>query len=90
MFRYHKSGACSLSQFLPDRPLKLGDARLIINPGGVGQPRDGNPRASYAIYDSQTREVTLRRVAYDISATQAKMMAHHLPPRLAARLSYGL
>jgi diadenosine tetraphosphatase ApaH/serine/threonine PP2A family protein phosphatase len=63
---------------------------LIINPGAVGQPRDGDPRASYAIYDSETRQVKLYRIPYDIAATQAKMVEQRLPMRLVARLSYGV
>jgi len=62
---------------------------LIINPGGVGQPRDGDPRASYAIYDSETRLIRLYRVPYDIRSTQDRMVTHGLPMRLVSRLSYG-
>jgi len=89
VFRYSETGACSLSHFSPNIGLVLGESRLIINPGGVGQPRDGDPQASYAIYDSETGVVRLYRVSYDISATQAKMAEQGLPMRLAARLSYG-
>ena len=70
--------------------LALGEKRLIINPGGVGQPRDGDPRASYAIYDSEARSVTQCRIPYDIGATQARMVEHRLPMRLVTRLSYGV
>jgi diadenosine tetraphosphatase ApaH/serine/threonine PP2A family protein phosphatase len=69
--------------------LALGKNRLIINPGGVGQPRDGDPRASYAIYDSEANLVKLYRLPYDFKSTQDKMMRAGLPVRLAARLSYG-
>ncbi len=89
VFRYTDTGACSFSQFSTNIGLVLGKSRLIINPGGVGQPRDGDPRASYAIYDSETGVIKLYRVTYDISATQNKMAKHGLPVRLAARLSYG-
>ena len=89
VFRYGETGSCSFSQLLTNVRLVLGKSRLIINPGGVGQPRDGDPRASYAIYDSGIRLVKLYRVAYDIAATQAKMLKHNLPMRLVARLSYG-
>ena len=74
----------------PEEALKLGKTRLIINPGGVGQPRDGDPRASYAIYDSEAHTLSLRRVSYDVPTTQHKMLAAGLPPRLATRLSYGM
>ncbi|HEX73991.1 MAG TPA: metallophosphoesterase family protein [Dehalococcoidia bacterium] len=90
VFEYNETGACLVSEFPVDNILKLAKNRLIINPGGVGQPRDGDPRASYAIYDSQARSVTLYRVPYDIGATQARMMEHKLPVRLIMRLSYGM
>jgi len=78
------------ARHLSDGGLELGKARLIINVGGVGQPRDGDPRACYAVYDSDARTVTLRRVPYDIDSTQRKMVAAGLPSRLATRLSYGM
>lgn len=89
VFSYDESGACSSRQFLTNVGLALGRSRLIINPGGVGQPRDGNPQASYALYDSETRLVSLYRVPYDIRSTQGKMVAHGLPMLLVARLKYG-
>jgi len=67
----------------------LGDQRLILNPGGVGQPRDGDPRAGYAVYDTDARTVTYYRVEYDIAATQQAMEAAGLPRWLSERLSYG-
>ena len=70
-------------------PYYLGEARLIINPGGVGQPRDGDPRAAYAIYDSEEDTVTHYRVRYDIATTQKKMRTHGLPEYLVERLDYG-
>lgn len=69
--------------------VELGSQRLILNPGGVGQPRDGDPRAGYALYDSDAGVVTFFRVEYDIAATQRAMEAAGLPPRLSERLSYG-
>jgi diadenosine tetraphosphatase ApaH/serine/threonine PP2A family protein phosphatase len=79
----------SFSQFLPNVGLALGKSRLIINPGGVGQPRDGDPQASYAIYDSETSIARLYRIPYDIATTQDKMMQAGLPIRLIVRLSQG-
>ncbi|MFC1915433.1 metallophosphoesterase family protein [Chloroflexota bacterium] len=84
-----EDGACSFGRFAPNVGLALGKSRLIINPGGVGQPRDGDPRASYAIYDSESRLVRLYRIPYDIGATQDKMMQNELPIRLVVRLNYG-
>lgn len=69
--------------------VELGEQRLILNPGGVGQPRDGDPRAAYALYDSDIRAVTYHRVAYDIEATQRAMEAARLPRWLIERLSVG-
>ena len=69
--------------------LKLGKKRLVINPGGVGQPRDGDPRASYALYDTEARTVCHYRVEYDIPATQKKMAERGLPTPLIVRLSVG-
>ena len=80
---------CTFSRLVDNIGLALGKSRLILNPGGVGQPRDGDPRASYAIYDSDTRMLRLHRIPYDIAATQDKMMAKGLPVRLAVRLQYG-
>ena len=90
VFKYSGTGACSFNQFSTSIGLALAKNRLIINPGAVGQPRDGNPRASYAIYDSKTRLVRLYRVPYDISITQARMVKYNLPMRLIARLSHGV
>ena len=67
----------------------LGSQRLAINPGSVGQPRDGDPRAAYALYDDVQRAVTLHRVPYDISVTQRKMADVGLPEPLISRLSLG-
>jgi diadenosine tetraphosphatase ApaH/serine/threonine PP2A family protein phosphatase len=63
--------------------------RTLINCGAVGQPRDGDPRAAYGILDTETGTVTLARVAYDVSAAQAKILAAGLPPQLASRLALG-
>jgi len=71
-------------------PLALGVERLIVNPGAVGQPRDGDPRAAYVIYDDAARTLLFRRVAYDVAATQEKMRRADLPSRLVERLSVGM
>jgi predicted phosphodiesterase len=72
-----------------DRPLLLSQSRLLINPGSVGQPRDGDPRASYLILDTVADTITYRRVTYPFEETQAKMLAAGLPSRIIARLAYG-
>lgn len=61
----------------------------IVNAGSVGQPRDGDNRASCAIYDSESKEVTMIRCSYDIEAVQQKMRHASLPLYLIERLSYG-
>jgi diadenosine tetraphosphatase ApaH/serine/threonine PP2A family protein phosphatase len=90
VFRYSDEGKCSYNALQPGVGLILGKDRLIINPGGVGQPRDGDPRASYAIYESEGKTIRLYRVEYDISLTQFRMTQQKLPPQLIARLSQGM
>ncbi len=90
VFSLNEAGACVSSRFLPNIGLVLGKSRLIINPGGIGQPRDGDPRASYAIYDSEAMVIRLYRVSYDVRATQDRMVKYNLPMRLVARLNYGV
>jgi diadenosine tetraphosphatase ApaH/serine/threonine PP2A family protein phosphatase len=70
-------------------PLDLGAQRLIINPGSVGQPRDNNPDASYALLDTQALAWQYYRVPYDVMATQSRMRAADMPERLVLRLSFG-
>lgn len=65
------------------------EQRLILNPGSVGQPRDNDPRAAYAILDTEQMTWELFRVAYPIDLTQSQMRAVHLPRRLIDRLNYG-
>ncbi|MGL4242116.1 MAG: metallophosphoesterase family protein, partial [Beijerinckiaceae bacterium] len=57
--------------------------------GAVGQPRDGDPRAAYALFDPSTRMLTIRRVPYDIDSAAAKIRRAGLPLRLADRLYEG-
>ncbi len=64
-------------------------ARVILNPGSVGQPRDGNPKASYAIFDTSRNVFEVIRVPYDVARTQEAMMEAGLPQVLAARLAIG-
>jgi len=63
--------------------------KCFINTGSGGQPRDGDPRASYLIYEPSARRVDLRRVEYDIATTQRKIIEAGLPERLARRLEQG-
>jgi predicted phosphodiesterase len=61
----------------------------LINAGSVGQPRDGDWRASYAVFDSAAKLVALRRIPYDITVTQNKIHRAGLPSKLAERLLFG-
>ncbi len=70
-------------------PLALGPHRMILNPGSVGQPRDGDPRASYAMLDAENMTWEFRRVAYPVEITQERMRARGLPRRLIERLEMG-
>lgn len=64
--------------------------RVLLNPGSVGQPRDGIPTASWLLLDTDAGSITWQRTAYDVTPVQAAMIAVGLPERLVARLSYGL
>jgi predicted phosphodiesterase len=68
----------------------LAGRRALVNPGSVGQPRDGVPTASYLLLDTDAERCTWHRVAYDIPTVQAAMADAGLPGRLIDRLSYGL
>ena len=63
--------------------------RYLINPGSVGQPRDGNWHASAALYDTATQQVQVLRVPYDLATAQAKIRAAGLPDVLWQRLAVG-
>ncbi len=63
--------------------------KIIVNIGSVGQPRDEDPRASYAVYDDDKGEICVRRVEYDIERAAAKIIEAGLPEALALRLKYG-
>ena len=76
--------------FVEDEDYSLDRERWIINPGSVGQPRDRDPRPSYAIYDSQRGTIGRHRVVYDIPATQEKMRLAQLPQYLIQRLAHGI
>lgn len=90
VFDLDRDGICDLRQLPHELFLRQEGKRLIINCGGVGQPRDGDPRASYAILDDEQEILRHYRVEYDILTTQQKMYDLGLPPRLAGRLSHGV
>jgi len=86
----HIDDSVTLHQLKDKDCLKLETNRLIINPGSVGQPRDNDPRASYALYDSNEGTIQHHRIEYDIKATQEKMLQENLPEFLIYRLSHGM
>jgi predicted phosphodiesterase len=63
--------------------------KYFVNVGAVGQPRDGNPKSAYVVYDMDEGSIELRRLDYDIAAAQKKIIDAGLPPRLADRLAVG-
>ncbi len=65
------------------------DSKYIINVGSVGQPRDGNPKAAYCIYDSDKKNVQIKRISYDIQTVRKKIIAGGLPRFLGERLLIG-
>ncbi|RZP29132.1 metallophosphoesterase [bacterium] len=73
----------------PQRKTLNPRASHLINPGSIGQPRDGDPRAAYAIFDHDTTEVVFVRVTYPVKSAQEKILAAGLPDNLARRLAQG-
>ena len=63
---------------------------IVLNPGSVGQPRDENPEAAFAVFDTATGEIELHRTSYDIEKVIEDMRKAHLPDKLGLRLRYGL
>jgi predicted phosphodiesterase len=70
--------------------VELGGVHALLNPGSVGQPRDGDPRAAYLLLDLDAQRASFRRVEYDVASTQREMREAGLPEMLAARLELGL
>ena len=90
---YSKHGDQVAGRFLsgPVNLLKIEKGvSYLINPGSVGQPRDRNPRAAFAVYDRELRQVRFHRVEYEIAEAQKKILQAELPAALAERLTLGL
>jgi diadenosine tetraphosphatase ApaH/serine/threonine PP2A family protein phosphatase len=83
-----KNDRVTFEQTKPSVALDL-RPKLILNPGSVGQPRDRDPRAAYAIYDTVARTWTPRRVAYDVLGVQQRIREAGLPEKHAARIAEG-
>ncbi len=103
-FTYQNTGVCFFGHthvplaFVRDATVRGGTysrfrvepgKKYFVNVGSVGQPRDGNPRAAYVVYDLAEGSIELRRLDYDIATAQKKILAAGLPPRLAERLALG-
>lgn len=92
-FIFRRNGVGRIEQTaagLESRVLELEeDVLYLINPGSVGQPRDGDPRAAYLLYEPLERRLEFRRVAYPVEKAQAKILKAGLPELLAARLATG-
>jgi len=73
----------------PLTKISLASGRTMLNPGSVGQPRDGDPRAACGIYDTEKKTFELYRVFYDVDATQRLMSELRMPALLSERLSFG-
>jgi len=89
LFTATEDRSAEASALEPDLTISLQGGRYILNPGSVGQPRDGDPRASYVILDTDTCSCELRRVPYTIARTQERMRELGLPTRLVRRLELG-
>jgi diadenosine tetraphosphatase ApaH/serine/threonine PP2A family protein phosphatase len=70
--------------------LEVAEGRWLLNPGSVGQPRDGDPRAAWLLIDFDAHRASFRRVVYPVEETQAEIRARNLPDELAARLAHGI
>jgi diadenosine tetraphosphatase ApaH/serine/threonine PP2A family protein phosphatase len=70
--------------------IDLTRGRWLLNPGSVGQPRDGDPGAAWLLLDLDTRHASFRRVPYDVARTQSEIREEGLPDALAERLAYGV
>jgi diadenosine tetraphosphatase ApaH/serine/threonine PP2A family protein phosphatase len=89
---YHQTATGKTSDFspAPGMPIPLSaPRRWLAIPGSAGQPRDGNPAACYAIFDTDARTLEFHRVPYDHDTTAAKVKAAGLPQNLAVRLGHG-
>ena len=82
-------GKVALRQISPATMQLSQEEHYLINPGSVGQPRDGNPEAAYAIFDDEESSIQFKSVPYDVSGAQRRILAAGLPPYLAERLALG-
>ncbi len=91
IFQKPTSGECEIVRPEVNQPRQLNKKmRYVINVGSIGQPRDGDPRASFAIFEEGTNTIEFFRVAYPVGKTQEKMKDKGLSPFLISRLSFGM
>jgi predicted phosphodiesterase len=92
-FFWHRNGVRRIKRTPPEvaeqHVVLEPDSICLANPGSVGQPRDGDPRAAYMLYSSGERDLVYRRVAYDVASAQRKIRQAGLPDQLAQRLALG-
>lgn len=88
----NQNGGTTCESIVPDTEAyrhQLDPHRLIMNPGSIGQPRDGDPRASYAILDTDKMTFEVKRVAYNVEKVQSDMRGYDFPAKLWNRLAFG-
>jgi len=83
-------GTVAVQEISQPKVLLSPDCHYLINPGSVGQPRDGNPEAAYAIFDDQEFSIHFKSTPYDVAGAQRRILAAGLPPYLAERLARGV
>lgn len=88
-FVMSRDGSRSMSRASSSLVGLQAERQYLVNVGSVGQPRDADPRASYALYDSSRKTIEIRRLQYDISGAQQKITDAGLPESLASRLALG-
>jgi diadenosine tetraphosphatase ApaH/serine/threonine PP2A family protein phosphatase len=84
-----RGGGVTARTLTEGETIKATGRRVLINPGSVGQPRDGDPRAAYALVDTEAEALTPYRVTYDVLEVQQRMRAAGLPEALSHRLTVG-
>jgi predicted phosphodiesterase len=88
-FMCHRNGVQRIRRMAPETLQLEAGQSWLINPGSVGQPRDGDPRAAWMLWDSDKRLVTFSRTLYDVRGAQKKILDAGLPEMLALRLEAG-
>jgi predicted phosphodiesterase len=90
-FAYPGNGQALVDSLAPaDTEIDLSTGRWLLNPGSVGQPRDGDPRAAYVVLDFDASRATFHRVPYPVQRTQEEILDAGLPETLASRLAFGM